>query len=226
MWAIINILVIGIVCYILWFWFRKYIGRNKPIEEQVVINPFAKPVTPSVVHSKFFPDQLYVGKTVKLDPTMEFILDNLLFAFPTDMLMVKEFKYFDIDGNPFEEVVFDKIGPKNYTALYDQSEHVIYFLNRVMSATINPGELPPMASQDVIELEENDNKYQYNDMSGLIEVRVTSQNTYSSHNRLIRVYERPITDEDSEYLICMCDKPDVVDYYIGFIVTINQLQDL
>lgn len=225
MWAIINLIFIGLVFYILWFWFRKYIGRNKPIEEQVVLNPFTpKKSGPTIERSKFFPDQLYVGKTVRLDPTMEFILDNLLFAFPSDPLIVQDFKYFSIDGNPFEEVGFEKIGPKSYIALYDKSEHSIYFLNRVMSATINPGEVPPMASQDVIELEENGNKYQYNDMSGLIEVSVTGNIT--RHDRLIRVYERAVNDQDSEYLICICDKPDVVDYYLGFNITINQLQDL
>jgi len=134
-----------------------------------VTNVFSStPATPKVVHSRYFEDQLYVGKTVKLDSTLKVMLTNVMFGFPDSPLIVGGFRYFDIDGNTFEEVVFDKIGNKNYIMLYDSFEESIYFLNRVMTTGVYGTELPPMASQDVIELTEDDKTYAYEDFSGLI----------------------------------------------------------
>jgi hypothetical protein len=222
---IINLIVIALAILAIWFGIKKYLGRNKPIEEQVMFNRFASPAVPTISRSKFFPDQLYVGKISKLDTSIRYLLTNLLFAFPTDPLIVKEFKLFDIDGNEFEEVVFDKLGVKNYIMLIDHVEQNIYFLNRVMSTTINSGDIPPMACQDVIELEEGGTTFEYTDMSGLIEVQVSQFGSHKN-NRLIRVYEREVTPEDQEFLICIQDKPGVVDYYLGFNITINQLEDI
>lgn len=220
---IISLSIIAIIA--IFFAARKYFETTKG--EPLVKNPFDN--TPkafdNVVRSKFYPDRLYVGKTSKLDPTLRVMFPNALFGFPTESLTVQEFNYFTIDGNEFEEVVFERTGDQQYVMLIDTYEHNIYFLNKVMSQQIQNGDTPPMASQDSIVLEENEKEYTYEDMSGLIEVRVSNKN-HSSHGRLIRVYEREVTPEDNEYLICMLDKPTVVDYYIGFHIQMIQLENL
>jgi len=184
----------------------------------------SKPAAPVVIRSKYFPDQLYIGKTIKLDSSLKFMFTNLLFGFPDAPLIVKEFKYFEIDGNPFEEIVFEKVGAKNYIMLHDSFEETNYFLNRVM--TKNTAGYPRMLMvEDEVSLTENDQKYVYQDFSGLIEVKVRDDKGFKN-NRLIRVYAREITPDDSEYLILIVDKPDVLDYYIGFTTSIHQLEDL
>jgi hypothetical protein len=185
-----------------------------------------QPPTSQIIYSKFFPDQLYVGKTVKLDPTLKVMFTNLLFGFPDSPLIVGGFSYFDIDGNPFEQIAFDKIGTKSYIMLYDTYEETNYFLNRVMSQGVAKNETPPMAKQDEITLTEKDQTYVYKDFSGLIEVKVRDEIGRFKNNRLIRVYNRELTPDDDEYLICILDKPDVVDYYIGFNISVLQLEDL
>lgn len=184
-----------------------------------------QPPAPQVVHSKFFPDQLYIGKTVKLDPTLKVMFTNLLFGFPVSPLIVSDFSYFDIDGNQFEQVTFDKIGAKSYIMLHDSFEETNYFLNRVMSQGVAKNETPPMAEQEEITLTEAGQTYVYKDFSGLIEVKVRDEKGFK-HHRLIRVYNRELTPEDDEYLITIMDKPDVVDYYIGFNISVLQLEDL
>ncbi len=222
---IFNLLVIALIIAGIWYGIRKYLARNKPKSEQPMLNPFATTKAPEVIRSKFFPDALYVGKTSKLDTSIKYMLTNLLFAFPVDPLIVKEFKYFKIDDNEFEEVIFDKIGVKNYSLLIDHEAETIYFLNRVMSTSIGYDEIVPlMACQDVIELEEGDNKFEYTDVSGLIEVQVYQDGMYN--DMLIRVYEREVTEDDNEYLICTQDKPNVINYLLGFHISINQLEDL
>lgn len=198
--------------------------------------PVAKPSTsvlsnsyspPELVCSEFFPDQLYVGKQVKLDNSIRVMLKNLLFLFPTEALIVDSFKYFDIDGNPFEEIDFQKIGTNAYKVLYDQSEQTMYFLNHVMSTTLDKDEVPPMASQDVVTLTEGDDIYEYTDMSGLIEVAVhDSKGSTLNKSRLIRVYEREVTPDDNEYLICIMNSLNAVDYYVGFNISSLQLEDI
>lgn len=184
------------------------------------------PSVPAVIRSIYFPDQLYVSKTVKLDSSLKVMFTNLLFGFPDAHLVVEKFQYFEIDGNRFEEVVFEKIGPKNYIMLHDSYEETNYFLNRVMTQGVSANVIPPMASQDEIELVENGQKYLYQDFSGLIEVVVRDELGGFNNQRLIRVYSREITPEDNEFLICMQDKSGVVDYYIGFNISIHQLEDL
>lgn len=169
---------------------------------------------PSLIKSEFYPDQLYVGKMVKLDASLKSIFRNALFGFPTDPLIVKAFNYFSIDDNKFEEIVFDKIGVKNYIMLHDSFENINYFLNRLMTQAVDE-----TITQDAITLNENDKEYVYNDMSGLIEVNV------SNHQRLIRVYSRDITADDQEFLVLIQDKPDVIDFYIGFNISVLQLED-
>ena len=185
----------------------------------------SKPTTPAVIRSKFFPDQLYVNKQIKLDPLLRVMLKNLLFLFPTDALIVDKFKYFDVDGNPFEEIDFQRIGNASYRVLFDKFENTMYFLNHVMSTTLTDGEVPPMASQDVVTLTENEDTYEYTDMSGLLNVQLSSSGLYGK-DRLIRVYEREITPEDNEYLICIMDTHNVVDYYVGFNISHLQLEDI
>lgn len=191
-----------------------------------VTNVFnSTPSTPAVLYSKYFPDQLYVGKITKLDASLKVMFTNLLFGFPDAPLIVGSFQYFEIDGNPFEQVTFDKIGAKNYIMLHDSYEETNYFLNRVMTQSVSINETPAMAEQDEIELVENDQKYLYQDFSGLIEVKVSDDKGFKN-NRLIRVYSREITPDDSEFLVTIMDKPNVVDYFIGFNISIIQLEDI
>ncbi len=216
--VVAAIVVIG--GYSLWTYIS--VTKGTPVK-----NPFDNKPTAAetIVRSKIYPDLLYVGKSSKLDPTLRVMFPNALIAFPTDILTVKEFRYFEIDGNEFEEVIFEKQDRKEYTMLIDTYEHKIYFLNRVMSQQVEDGIIPPMGCQESIVLDENDTEYEYIDMSGLIEVNV-SQEGRQSIKRQIRVYEREVTPEDNEFLVCMREKPTVCDYYIGFHIETVQLEDL
>ena len=222
------LLLVGLLIFIgVAIWWMAY-RRNPSIilPEDPTVGIFSsKPSTPAIVRSKFFSDQLYVGKQVKLDPSLRVMLNNLLFLFPTDALIVDKFKYFDVEGNPFEEIDFQKIGTSGYRVLYDKFENTMYFLNHVMTTNIGDGEVPPMASQDVVTLTENDDTYEYTDMSGLLQVSLKQDGQYGK-DRLIRVYEREITPDDNEYLICIMDKHNVVDYYVGFNISPLQLEDI
>lgn len=187
-----------------------------------------KETAPSIVSSEFFPDHLYVGKTIKLDPSLKFMLKGTVAGFSEDPLIVKGFKYFNIDQNRFEQVDFEKVGQKDFMMLYDSFEKQIYFLNRLTSATIPSGEKPPMATQDILKMDENGVNYMFEDFSGLIETSVSQKDSYSIIGRLIRVYSRVITPDDDEYLICIVDSNNmnVVHYYAGFNINIDQLENL
>lgn len=230
-------LMVFLTLFIVWaVWFMAYRRRPEKTMKEVFVDAVMAPEkstvfsskanTQNVVRSKFFPDVLYVGKTSKLDPTLRVMFPNVLFGFPVDPLIVSGFRYFKVDDNPFEEVIFEKLGDKNYIMLYDKHENQIYFLNRLMSQVIGKNETPPMASQDIISLEENATIYYYNDFSGLIETQVEENGRLRNQYRLIRVYEREVTPDDNEYLICMMDKTDVIDYYIGFNISIHQLEEV
>lgn len=219
-------LLIFIAVAIWWMAYRRDPSIILPTSETSQVGIFSsKPSAPAIVRSKFFPDQLYVGKQVILDSSLRVMLNNLLFLFPTDALIVDKFKYFDVEGNSFEEIDFQKIGTSSYRVLYDNVESTMYFLNHVMTTNLDDGEVPPMASQDVVTLTENDDTYEYTDMSGLLQVTLNQDGQYGK-DRLIRVYEREITPEDNEYLICIMDKHNVVDYYVGFNISPLQLEDI
>lgn len=232
--GIITILIVLLLITISISVYRRKHSEHPQTPVEIVATSIADKVTnvfnstpsaPAIIRSEYFPDKLYVGKTLKLDSTLKLMLTNVLFGFPDSPLIVKEFKKFKIDDNTFEETVFDKIGAKDYIMLHDVYEETNYFLNRVMSQTVAPHQVPPMAEQDTIELTENEQTYVYEDFSGLIEVKVTDEKGFKN-NRLIRVYSRDINEDDQEFLICIMDKPDVVHYYIGFHISIHQLEDL
>lgn len=223
MWVIINIIFILFLLWGIWASIKYFTKGNtviQSIKETTVLNPFNTKSTQSVIRSSFFPDQLYVNKMVKLDPSIKHLFPSLLFAFPTDQLIVKKFNYFDIDGNKFEEVVFDNIGVSGYMTLIDSVEDNLYFLNRLMSLTIPEGIVPEHVLNDVISLTEDGVVYVYEDMSGLITVDLNGK------DRLIRVYSRDVNQDNSEYLICIQDELDVVHYYVGFLISITQLEDI
>lgn len=203
--------------------YKKGSSAKRVVEDTMVNKVFsAAAKTQSVIRSKYFPDKLYVGKALRLDRSLRVMYPNALFGFPSDLLIVKGFQYFDIDGNPFEEIIFDKLGEQDYIALYDKFEDTVYFLNRLMSQPVADNEMPAMASQDTITLSENGELFEYIDMSGLIKVQVTDQ----LHPRMIRVYTREVAHEEHEYLICISDDPSVVHYYIGFNISLLQLENI
>lgn len=231
--AITGIIILILIIISISVYHKKHSTQAQtPVEiiatsiAEKVANVFSStPNTLAIVCSKYYADQLYVGKTLKLDSSLKVMFTKLLFGFPDAPLMVKSFQYFDIDGNPFEQVTFDKIGAKNYIMLHDEFEQTNYFLNRVMSHGIGIADSSPMIDQDEIELEEHGQKYLYKDYSGLIAVKVIDC-IGVTRDRLIRVYTRELTPEDNEFLVTIMDKPDVVDYYIGFQISIHQLEDL
>jgi hypothetical protein len=216
--------IIGFYVYRTWFYVPKSTINSDGVDvSQHRGQIFDHTMVNAIHRSKYFPDDLYIGRMAKLDPSLKVMFKNVLFGFPIDPLIVNKFLYFDIDGNPFEEVQFDKIGVKDYILLYDTTEKVIYFLNKLMTIGIPEGEQPAMVTDDVIVLEEAGEKYTYNDFSGLIKVRVTSAGD-SAFDRLIRVYQREITPDDNEYCIMMMNTPGVVSIYIGFNIGIIQLE--
>lgn len=226
---VIGIIVGLVVILAIWYYIRLVQATKG---ETPVHNPLrTQPTAPAVVRSRFLQDDIYVGKTVKLDPSLRVMFPNVLFGFPTGNLIVKDFRYFQINGNDFEEIVFEKQDDKDYIILYDSLEHDIYFLNRVMSQSLQPGEVPVMGTNESIDLEENGNHYVYTDISGLLEVTVSGKNI-STYDRVIRMYEREVTPDDNEYLICMCNASAkqgtnmVVDFYIGFMIQKQQLEDI
>jgi hypothetical protein len=191
-----------------------------------VTNILSSTPTPLAVLKSIYYDRLYVGKTLTLDSSLKAMLTNVLFGFPIDPLIVSSFKYFDIDGNPFEEVVFDKIGAKNYIMMHDEFEGVNYFLNRVMTNGVQTGETPPMVDQDVITLTEDGVDYEYQDFSGLMNVTMRDSKGNILNDRLIRVYSRELRSDDDEYLVTIMDSPNAIEYYIGFQISIHQLEDI
>ena len=218
----------GIGTYVYFKWFRI----SPPVINEAGVDVsqhrgqiFDHSMVSAVKRSKYFPDDLYIGRMSKLDPSLKVLFKNLLFGFPVDPLIVHKFAYFDIDGNPFEEVIFDKIGTKDYTLLYDSTEKCIYFLNKLMSYAVTEGTEPQMVTDDVIELDEAGEKYTYDDFSGLIKVHVTSEGD-RAYDRLIRVYQREITPDDNEYAVFFMDKPGVISIYIGFNIGIIQLEEI
>lgn len=169
--------------------------------------------------SRFYPDQLYIGSMSKLDPLLRVIYPNALFGFPTNPLIVKGFKYFDIDGNEFEEVEFDKIGDKDYILLYDSFENTTYFLNRLMTQATSD-----VITQDTITLDEADNEYVYEDLSGLLNIQVT-QHDQPTVSKLLRVYAREVTIGENEYLMLIQDA-NTVKFYVGFQISTAQLEEV
>ena len=186
---------------------------------------FDNTMVSAVKRSKFFPDDLYIGRMAKLDTSLKYLFKNVLFGFPVDPLIVSKFAYFNVDDTPFEEVRFDKIGTKDYILLYDSYEKVIYFLNKLMTFAVPDNETPQMVLDGPAVLEEAGERYEYEDFSGLIKVRVTSDGD-SAYDRLIRVYQREINADDNEYAIFFMDKPGVVSIYVGFNIGIIQLEQI
>ncbi|MGZ8924478.1 MAG: hypothetical protein ACXW2E_01210 [Nitrososphaeraceae archaeon] len=190
-------------------------------------NIFSTSSSVEIERSKFFPDRIYVGKTSTLDPSLRLLYPNSLFQFPTDKLIIDKFQYFDIDGNEFEEIVFEKTSNFDYIMLYDKNQKLFYFLNRLTSQAVANDEQPVFVEMDVLSLTDKDTQeiQEYTDMSGLIEASVSNKNGFIN-KRLIRVYEREIEDNDYEYCVCIMDNNNSVHYYIGFNISLLQLEEV
>jgi hypothetical protein len=224
--VILLFIGIGVLGIGFWFVYKIWLKTHNSSGEQMSRGTiFDHTEIPIVKRSKYFPNDLYVNRMFKLDPSLKLMFNNVLFGFPVDPLIVSKFAYFEIDGNEFEEVRFNKVGVKDYIILYDSSEKQIYFLNRLMTFAVPSGQDPQMITDDVVILEEAGQKYVYDDFSGLIRVYVTSDDE-PGIDRLIRVYQREITPDDNEYCVHIMNKPNVVDIYVGFNIGIVQLEQI
>jgi hypothetical protein len=193
---------------------KKHTGKNP--------NELANPSKPSVMKSKFFPEKIYEGKSLRLDSTLR-LTKGLMFEFPHHPLIVSDFRYFDVDTTSFEEIAVDRLTNTTYVLLYDSYEKLFYVLSLLMTVGTPDPEIPAMVSQETLTLT-TDRDYVFSDFSGLIEVSVKKHDGSSANKRLIRVYARDV-DDAKEFLVCVMDVPGVVKYFVGLQISPLQLED-
>lgn len=202
---LVLLITIGVIC---WYVFKK--------EEKLML-----------VTSKFLGADFYIGKMLKLDASLKYLVgSNVLFESPQNTLIIEKFQYFDIDDNPFEAVVFEKQNNTRYKTLYDTSTETMFFLNLVHTEPVSGGknDQEPMLTHDSIELTEGQYKYQYDDFSGLIEITVTDNSKVTQ--ALIRVYRREVQANEYEYLVCELRGQNQLEYYVGFEISKLQLENI
>jgi hypothetical protein len=181
------------------------------------------PKSTGIIKSNFF-DNMYVGMMTKLDPTLKYMVQNAMFEFPSTSLTVKSFNNFDITSNPFELITFDLIDGKQYVLVHDEVENTNYFLQELM--TIDTSRTTSEITYDNIPLEENGEKYEYTDFSGLIQIKWRDHNNSYLSDKLIRMYLREITPDNEEYLMLLEDSNHKLTFYVGFVVTKSQLENV
>ena len=207
---------VGLIVFLI----KKYMGKNpREILEMSSKNPN------KVLKSKFFPERLYLGKAITLDPLLKMVAKKTLFKFPDGPQIIKDFAYFDVDENEFEEIRFDKIGDQVYLLLYDTFEDVGYFISKLMTVQIPQYQEPDFIQQDVLTFTEDGKTFMFEDFSGLIQTHLFDQLGTTGKVRIIRVYSRDITDVEKEFLFCVTDKMGVVDYYTGLQISMLQFKN-
>ena len=214
--VVISLIAIGLGIY-------KYRTTTGTIETMDPIFASA-PVTQTAQHSVFMED-IYVGKSVKLDPTLKFMVTNVLFAFPTTDIVIESFNYLDIDGNKLE-VINCKSGGLTYIIVDDTVEDTTYFFQKLMTSTGTEEDCAIV--DDKLNLTENGQTYTYEDISGLIKAGWSDKATSSNRGgtRLVRLYEREVTPEYEEKMLLMMPDTTTLVYYMGFAIERNQLENI
>jgi hypothetical protein len=213
---ILSICAVAIVVTLTVLAISWYMSRNNKSKEEAM--------KPALVRSKYFSDDFYVGKTVKLDSTLRLTLKGTIIQFPESNLTIKEFKYFKFRDNEFEETHFEAVNGTEYKMLYDVSQKNLFFL-AFLSLEDSGKNDPRIIADGPLVLEENGSKYEYNDFSGLIELLGQSSD-YRSITKLCRVYNRVLSEEDDEYIVAEINEPNKVSYWVGFCLVPNQLENI
>lgn len=172
------------------------------------------------IGSKKLQDSFYEGKMVKLDISIKHIIKNSLVEFPDEVLTIKSFNTFSIDNNRLDVINFDN---NKYIGLWDEVENNLWFMQHIMTNKIASNESP--ITEDVLQLNEDGEQYDYVDDSGLIEVKYFDNSGTFLNDRLIRMYQRTI-GEDKEVLLLTMDNPNYVTFYVGYKIEPSQLEDV
>ncbi len=212
--TILGIIVLGLLGWA----FSKTFLAPKEFKQMMTT-----PKSTGIIKSKFF-DTIYVGMMTKLDSTLKYMVQNVLFEFPSTSLTVQSFNQFDVDGNPFEVINFEKNNGKQYIIVHDEVENTNYFLQELM--TIDTSRTTSEITYDNIPLEENGEKYEYIDFSGLIQIKWRDHNNSYLSDKLIRLYSREIAADNEEYLMLLEDSNHKLTFYVGFVITSSQLDNV
>ncbi len=211
MYILRGLLVIG--GFYLMYKLLKSVGQSQPNTAKVK------------VYSKYVP-LLYTNQLIQLNQALRLEFRNNLFKFPTNSLIVTKFKYFKVKDKEFEEVVLSNhYSSSEYRLMFDPLENKFYFLYKFSTHSFAHNTEDQLFGNEKSVMADGENQYEYQDFSDLIETKV-EQETHSPITRVIRMYRRPIRSDVNEYYILMMDKPGVVDTYLGYSISLDQLEEV
>lgn len=179
----------------------------------------------NIQRSDFYPDQLYTGRSFKLDSTLRLLYKQqaMLTVFPSGVISIDGLSRYTVDGNPIEEFAFSYVNGRG-KLIYDSVEKCLYFTTQLAQTSIRAGDDPEIVSQEQLSFKENGLTFIYDDYSGLIEIQVPVPEKTVAERRLLRVYYRD-TVEDAEFLFGVIRGGlDVVDYFVGVVIDLTQLE--
>jgi hypothetical protein len=154
-----------------------------------------------IQYSKYFPEQFYTNAVVEIDDTFDIFIKGSDLTYPKYMA-VQDIRSFEINDSKFEEIIIDE----STKFLYDPYLDTLYLLS--LSYTDNNEDI----KNDVLFL----NKHEYNACLDIMEV--------NDKSKLLRVYNRVLSNEADEYIFIEYTK-DMKQYvYIGLIIQPNFLR--
>ena len=211
------------------FWYLN--NRKKQLTGKSIVDSWGEEEDKTqpihrVIRSRYFPDDIYVAKGLRLDPSLKAMMygQKIMFAFPEHDLTVKAIRYFAIQGNVLEEIEMETVGKDRFTIIYDDFEKVMYLLNHLTTQAIERSELPAPARLDTISMVEGGEEYEFLDDTGLIDVTVTNHDGEFVENRQVRLYKRLASPEYAEFLFTFIKpRAQVVSYFSAFNIHKSQL---
>lgn len=150
-----------------------------------------------------------VGQTVKLANSVAAMSVGALLSFPSGSLTFDKISIWKIDDVDIEDFKFTD---HRYRMLYDSNLESTYFMNLIKKTSITREE-PEFVKANKFVFE----NFEYEDISGLIETRIDGKSA------LFKVFSRPLTGDETEYLFVIVDD-DIIRYYVGVEIVSLQLK--
>lgn len=162
------------------------------------------PPTKVVNTSKYWPYIFHLNKQVSIDESFGLLIKQSVVKLPKYVTPVA-FATWTInnDADEFEEII---LSDKSYKFLYDPTNDILYLLQLSDISKREDINLPNIVVDGI----------EYEQVTDVIEV--------DNENRLIRIYERELTQDNNEYLFLETDSKMLQKTWIGVTIETSAIR--
>lgn len=212
--------LVGITVWV-WSWVK-----SMPINRDPTVLLPIKEEKKEQLRSEIYPDDLYIGRTIDIESSLQYTLpvEEMAFTFPSSELYITEFNSFNIDQNKMELVKTNS----EYVLILDQFEGTIYLMQKIRDVMMFEDSRCIDLPDIIFRNDDSKKEVKYAEPTGLIFTKIEDK------KYVLNMFKRKYSNvENEEYCLMFMQNGEMVKnkyfynnlctMYIGIELEINQI---